>query len=166
MYPSSILPKYALRKKYECLFLFSDTEVYRNDNFNSSIQNYSHEVGGTEITVDVMNFKEIKEYRKFAITNIKNTEKKSLSLLSEIILIDDQSIEDLLGDYYIYDETNQWEFFVSTIMETAIFGCNKNSIDAFFKYFDPYNEISIEEKLKDIYDCFRLKMKEIFLSTH
>lgn len=145
------LPNYILRKKFDHCFLFSDSEIYYKDNFNTNIQDYSIRNGGNEIIVEIMNFKLIENYQKFSIIKIPNSDKKSLSKLGDIMLIADQSVEDLLGDYYISDSTNKWEFYVSLLDEIAIFGCNNDSLNLFLEIFNPYKEESFEEKLSLIF---------------
>lgn len=153
------LPNYVLRKKYEHCFLFSDSEVYYKEFFNKNIQKFSNTLLGKEIIVEIMNFKLIEEYSSFSIIKIPNSDSSSLSKLAEISLIGDQSVEDLLGDYYIFDNTGEWEFYVSLLDETAVFGCNSKILDVFLNIFEPYKEISFEDKLKDIYGCCNIEIE-------
>ncbi|HQB19465.1 MAG TPA: hypothetical protein PK495_02685 [Bacteroidales bacterium] len=104
------LPKYVLRKDFKNLFLFSDSEIYYRELFNNNIQKFSKKAGGKDIVLEIMNFKEIKEYEKYSIIKIPNTEQKSLFVLGDIPVILDHSVEDLLGDYFIFDDTKEWEF--------------------------------------------------------
>ena len=145
------LPKYILRKNYTNLFLFLDSEIYYREVFNNNIQKFSKENGGEKIIVEIMNFKEIEEYKKFSIIKISNTELKSLSVLGEIPVLSGYSVEDLLGDYYIFDDTNEWEFFVSIIDEIAVFGCHESVLQSFLETFQPYKEMTLNEKLEFIY---------------
>lgn len=151
------LPQYVFRKSYLGLFLFSDTEISYNNGFNLCIQEFSNRIGGNEITVEIMNFKQIEEYAKFSIIKIPNTDTRSLSKLADIPLIDDQSVEDLLGCYYIFDNTREWEFYVSLVEETAVFGCSKRCIKVFKDIFKPYKEITLDNKLNDIYNFCKSK---------
>jgi len=149
----SKLPKYILRKNFKNLFLFFDSEIYYKELFNKNIQEFSNKIGGKEVIVEVMNFKLFEEYKKYSIIKIPNTNKKSLDILEEIPLIDDKFVGDLLGDYYIYDDTREWEFFVTIIDEVAVFGCNDDVLSIFLDIFQPYKEDTFEEKLKGIYCC-------------
>jgi len=149
----SKLPKYILRKKFKNLFLFFDSEIYYRELFNKNIQEFSDKTGGKEVIVEVMNFKLFEEYKKYSIIKIPNTNKKSLEILEEIPLIDDKFVGDLLGDYYIYDDTKEWEFFVSILDEVAVFGCNDDILPIFMDIFQPYKEDTLEDKLRMIYGC-------------
>jgi len=146
----SKLPEYILRKKFKNLFLFFDTEIHYDELFNSNVQEFSNKIGGKEVVIEVMNFKEIDEYKEYSIIKIPNTEQKSLSILGDIPLAT-LTVEDLLGDYYIYDDTREWEFFVTIIDEVAVFGCNDDVLPVFIDIFQPYKEDTLEEKLKGIY---------------
>ena len=147
------LPKYVLRKDFKNLFLFSDSEIYYRELFNNNIQKFSKKVGGKDIVLEIMNFKEIKEYEKYSIIKIPNTEQKSLVVLGDIPVILDHSVEDLLGDYFIFDDTKEWEFFVSIIDEAAVFGCNDRVLHFFLDIIQPYKEMTLNEKLQEIYLC-------------
>jgi hypothetical protein len=159
------LPNYVLRKKFKHCFLFSESEVSYKDVFNQNIQKFSNALLGKEIIVEIMNFKLIDEYSSFSIIKIPNSDSSSLSRLGEISLIDDQSVEDLLGDYYIFDDTREWEFYVSLIDETVVFGCNSKVLDVFLNIFEPYKEVSFKEKLKEIYGCCNIEIeRNIFIT--
>lgn len=144
------LPNYVLRRNYNNLFLFLDSEIYNQEDFNSCIQDFSNKVGGTQITIEIMNFNLFEEYKDYCFIRIPNVDKKSLSKLSDIQLIDDQSVLDLMGDYYIYDDTNSWEFYVDLFEEMAVFGCNNILKDKFNNIFKPYEKISFMKKIESI----------------
>ena len=82
----SKLPKYVLRNDFSNLFLFHDSEVYYRELFEENIQEFSKKIGGKEITIEVMNFKDIEEYKAYSIIKIPNTEQKSLAILEDIPL--------------------------------------------------------------------------------
>ena len=158
------LPEYVLRKNFKNLFLFLDSDIYYKELFNNNIQKFSDKTEGNEIIIEVMNFKEIEEYRKYSVIKIPNIEQKSLFILGDIPVVSNQSVESLLGDYYIYDDTKEWEFFVSIIDETAVFGCNDDILPIFMDIFQPYKDETFEEKLKWIYGmCSSKKEKNKFI---
>ncbi len=156
------LPKYILRRSFDYHFLFTDYEVNYNDQFNKQIQEFSKKNGGIEIIVEIMNFKQIKEYKKYSIIKISNTDSRSLSVLENIPLIRDQSVSDLLGYYYIFDDTKEWEFYVSIIDETSVFGCNNSCIENFREIFKPYKDFTLNDKIKEIYSCCDIREKRQF----
>ncbi len=148
-------PSYLLKKKYNNHYLFSDSEIIMNKNFEKKIKIFSKENNGGKIHVEVI----IPEY--YEHLNLKS--KMEYSLNADNVLDDFYNIEYIIEgslffvfnfDFIISDDTNSWELYCSSSEEIAILGCNDNLNKSVLDIINPYEEMSLSEKINSIREMF------------
>jgi len=144
-----VLPEFVHRKDYSNYYLFSDSEILRNKVFNERIKLFSNKVNGEKITIEMVLTKEAESIIKSKFVIIPNNESYSFEEFDEKYI--DFEKGNLLFyssfNFYVFDETKDWEIYCSTTQDIAIFGCNRNILNEFLNIFKPYEEESFKEKM-------------------
>lgn len=152
------LPDFTLRKKYDCYYLFSDSEITNRKEFSDKLNTFISLSDSkyanielivppeTEYLIEKKNFKlptnEISSLYDFyrIYVPIKNT----------------SSIISLYGfNYHLFDNEGKWEAYSSQCSELFIVGCNEEINSLFYVLFNPYDEITLQQKYKDVTSMFR-----------
>lgn len=161
-------PNYILSKIYDKFYLFSDNEIKFKD-FISKLIFFSKKHNGKTIYGEVI----IPEYYK----HLDLKTKFEYSLKDENILNDffnlDYTIEGNLIPAFsfhmlIYDNTKKWELLSSEPNELSILGCTKELHKSIINIIKPYEEVSLNDKLREIGLMFGYnleKEKKEFLSA-
>ena len=144
------LPEFVHRKEYSNYYLFSDSEILRNKKFNERIKSFSNKVNGEKITVEMDLTKDAESIIKSKFVIIPNNESYSFEEF------DDKYVDLEKGsvlfysafNFYVFDETKDWEIYCSMTQDIAIFGCNRNILNEFLNIFKPYEEETFKEKMK------------------
>ena len=140
------LPEFMLRKKYSSYFLFFDNEVFYNIKFYNKLKQFSKLNVGTEIFVEVLD----EELLDNNIWRIPNYESYSLEKLSEIRVENlNCAVEDLMFEFYIYDDTGSWEIYCNIGHDIGIAGCDETVEISFMEVIKPYEILSFSDKLNN-----------------
>lgn len=151
------LPEFVHRKVYSNYYLLSDSEILRNESFNEKIKLFSKKIIGEKIVIEMLLMDWAKSHIESKFFIIPNDESYSFEKF------DEKCIEFGNGNvfyyssfnFYVYDETNEWELYCSSSRDIAIFGCNSRILDEFLNIFNPYEKESFSEKMKWIGNDFK-----------
>jgi|WetSurMetagenome_2_1015567.scaffolds.fasta_scaffold44807_4 hypothetical protein len=149
------LPEFVHRKVYSSYYLFSDSEILGNKKFNGRIKSFSNKVNGEKITVEMVLTEEAESFIENKFVIIPLNESFSFEIFDEKYIDLGKGFVLLYSsfNFFVYDETKDWELYCSTTEDIAIVGCNRNVLDDFLSIFKPYEEESFIEKMSDI-GCF------------
>ncbi|BDW93460.1 hypothetical protein MACH07_22920 [Flagellimonas marinaquae] len=143
-----------LSKKYDYYFLFHDNEIYNNLEFNQKIKSFSLNNTADYLIVDLINLKAFDNYKGKSSVKIPLKNNLSLEYLDSINIEGDKTYEDLLFEFLIFDNINNWEIYCNVGKEFAVAGCNSDIAILFDDFIKPYEYFSFEEKLEELKTLF------------
>ena len=151
----NVLPEFVHKKEYSNYYLFSDSEIILNKKFNDKIKTFSSKINGEKVTIEMVLTEKAESIIKSKFVTIPLDESFSFEIFDEkyIDLGKGNALFYSSFNFYVYDETKDWELYCSTTQDIAICGCNKNILDDFLSIFKPYDEESFIAKMSWI-GCF------------
>jgi len=158
---------FELNNQFDAYYLFLDSEIIRNKTFCEKIELMNNIINSTCLKIKVILPIVLKNSARFYHLNIPSEKAHSLEEFFEIEIAIDKNTSLLSTfDFYIQDERNLLEGFISFGYELAIFGCNKSIIPLFDQIIKPYHEISLKNKKSFITDLFSdMNEKERFITS-
>ncbi|MGD9492952.1 MAG: hypothetical protein AB7V36_06315 [Bacteroidales bacterium] len=152
-------PDFMLREKRSNYYLLEISQFYYCFDFNKQLIEFSNYLSGNELTIESIGLEYYRD--KCPPQYIKINTKKPMAHedINNIYLIY------LMVDYYIYDNTNKWEFFGSETQEIAVLGCDDDVKSNFEEIFQPYKEQSLVDKLKWLPIFNDEKYKQEYIAT-
>lgn len=156
------LPYYVFDKKYEYFYLYTEFDILFNKEFTKKLEKFSQKIGVGNLSIDL----EVpKEYSSLIPNRIDISKEINLDNFYEITLnINGNDLSYYMMNFFICDDSMQWEIYVSLENELSIFACSKEINSLLEVIFSPYAEENIEQKYKIIGDMFgneELKLKFI-----
>ncbi|MEI7596519.1 MAG: hypothetical protein WCK02_12280 [Bacteroidota bacterium] len=160
------LPEFVHRKVYSNYYLFSDCEILRNESFNKKIKLFSKKISGEKVVIEMLLMDWALSHIGSKFFIIPNNESYSFEKFDEkCIEFGNGSIFFYSSfNFYVYDETNEWELYCSTTQDIAIFGCNRSILNEFLNIFNPYKEESFKEKMNWIGNIFKESYRSEYLN--
>jgi len=152
--------EFVLDKKYDNYFLFLDNEIVINDLFYRQIKSFSKKNKGDELIVDLVNLRENEIYKNKSSFRIKNILPHSLEILSSEYVNENKTYEDLLFEFLITDNTEEWAIYCHVGNDYGIGGCNNSLVNSFLEELKPYDKLSVEQKLEEIGSSFMDESKK------
>lgn len=145
------LPNYVFKKKYDFFYIFSDSEVILNDFFSKKLEFFLNENKSGEIIFEIELPFQQESFPSKKVIRIKNPNKVTINEFYEKEFeINGDRLVLCLFDYFMHDNSNLWEGYVSSNNDICIIGCN-NEINSLFEViFAPYQEENLEQKYKGI----------------
>lgn len=143
-----------LSKKYDYYFLFHDNEIYNNLAFNQKIKSFSLKNSADYLIVDLINLRAFDNYKDKSSVKIPLKSNLSLDYLDSINIDDNKTYEDLLFEFLIFDNINNWEIYCNVGKEFAVAGCSRDIAFLFDDFIKPYKYFSFEEKLEELKTLF------------
>lgn len=144
------LPKYIFKKKYDKFYLLTEYDIVFNHDFTLKFNNFLKTIGYKELTIE-LDINQIVVPRNIVITNpIKLDEYYETD-----VSINETLVPLYMINFFIYDNSRLWEIYVSIEHELCIIGCNDNVNSILEIVVNPYEEESIEQKIKIIGDKFK-----------
>ena len=139
-----------LNRKYDHYFLFYDNEIYNNPEFNRKIKKFSLKNSGDYLIVDLINLKNLNNYKDKTLVKIPAKSNDSLEYLDSIYIEENKTYDDLLFEFLIFDSIHNWEIYCNIGMEFAIAGCTNDIVNRFIDFLMPYKDFSLKEKLEEL----------------
>jgi hypothetical protein len=123
-----------------------------NVDFYKKVKRFSSKVNGLALTIDLLNLRGNEKIKNTYV--ILNTSKETLEILSSIYADDKRTVEDLLFEFLIYDDTNEWAIYCNLGSDIGIGGCSDSVYEMFMKEINPYEKYSFETKMNDLTKSF------------
>lgn len=156
--------KFVFDRKYDNYFLFMDNEIVMNNVFYKKIKHFSSEIHGKELIIDLVNLRGNENYVNKHTCKILNSSLDTFEVLSHVNIGNSKTFEDLLFEFLIYDDTNEWAIYCHIGSDFGLAGCSDLVYNAFLESINPYEKLSFEEKLNEIEQTFiDKKMKDEFI---
>jgi hypothetical protein len=153
-------------KKYDNYFLFLDNEIAINNVFYKRLKSFSSKNNGNELVVDLINLRESNLYKGRNIFKVPNSSPHTLEILSHEFIDENKTYEDMLFEFLIYDNTNEWAIYCHVGNDYGIGGCNDLLYNSFIEELNPYEIISFEGKVNEIEKSFvDESMKDRFIDN-
>ncbi len=157
---------FVFNKKYDNYFLFLDNEIAINEVFYKRIKSFSLRNHGNELIIDLINLRGNDLYKRKNIFKVPNTSPYTLEILSSEFIDEKKTYEDMMFEFLIFDDTDEWAVYCHVGNDYGIGGCNAMLYSSFIEELKPYEKISFEGKLKEVEKAFgNVDEKERFISS-
>lgn len=142
---------------YDFYYLFLENEIINNQIFSLKISSLIKHTGQKKINVKFIIPEETYHLIQGTDFEIPGNSFKNLNEIFKFSTFENSLfLTDF--DFYIYDNTNLWLFYVSQSKDFALMGCDK-SVNTFIRNkFKPYEKIDLKTKLQNI--CWHLDFKD------
>ncbi len=160
------LPNQVFDKQYDNFYLFTELDVIFNNNFYEKLIFFMEKINSNKMFFKI-------EDSIQGITSIAkkmeyvNPSKNDLIQFYEMELeVDNKKTPIHCLNHFIFDNSYEWQLYISLENELSIFGCDNSIKSLFENVFKPYEEEKLNVKYKIIGDMFSdEKSRELFVNT-
>ncbi len=138
------------KNSFDYYYLFEDHEIFNRPSFHMKIREFSKKIGGKKLIFDLFNLEWIERYKNKTKLEIPHSNECILEILDNTFVNKTESYGLLLFEYRFYDDTGKWMGYCNVGYDFGMVGCNKEVNNTFLSLIDPYEELSLKEKLNDI----------------
>lgn len=161
-----MMKDFVFDKEYDRYFLFFDNEIVNNDSFYERVRNFSIQNRGEEIIISLLNLQNIEIYKAKNIIRFSNRKSNAFDVLSQKKIDGNRTYEDLLFEFTISDDTQDWIIYCNIGNDIGLGACDNSLYHSFIKELKPYENLTFEQKMVELSSSFIDKnAKKIFLDN-
>lgn len=157
------IPNFVFKRDYDYYYLYTELDIIFNEQFYENFNTFIREVLTESL---IIRLDDISKFPNFINFKLEHLFTKPFN--NELKLFHQSEINDFpifYINHFVYDNSFQWEIFISVENEISIIGVDKSVNEIFKNIFEPYKDESIDVKLKIITDQFvDLSLKTQFIN--
>lgn len=161
---SKELPHYIFKKNYDNFYLLTEFDIIFNEKFTKNLNTFCKKIGSEKLSIKL----EVPvEYKSLVPNKIELTDSNNLGDFYEMSTnVNGTELFYYMINFFINDNSELWEIYVSLEKELSIIGCSKQISSIFEVIFKPYEDESVNQKYKIIGDMFNdEKSKLVFIES-
>lgn len=142
------LPELVFNKRYDNFFLLTEFDVIFNEDFYKELISFIKELGANKLFFSLEDLTDniSSATKRIEFINVSVEELKKFYEMH--VEFNEKTIPIHYINHFIYDDSHQWEIYVSRENELSIFGCDDKIKTLFFDIFKPYQEETLHIKYK------------------
>lgn len=155
--------KYVFQKSYDNFYLFTEFDVIFNDEFTEKLNVFYTKINGENLSIKI----DVPSQYQHSVPNTMDISNPyNLKKFYEMKTHDKDNLSYYMLNFFISDNSNLWEIYVSLENELSIIACSEKVCSLFEVVFKPYENENIDQKYKIITDMFGNDIdKKLFIES-